>query len=211
MQLQFPVAELPGITEGTMMSFPLKELLECSQKESMVARTRGVLVSSQVNAGENWVFWTVWIRFPSNTEPQKYKALVDTGAQCPLIPLGHLGTEPVFIVGSTGESQQLTLLEVEVHLTGKEWSKHPIVAGPEVPCIPGVDFLRSGYFKDLKGLRWAFGIPTVKTEGIRHLAWCLRVPFCNRTPESRTACTNGHRYSTSSAIPHKPRLRDSHT
>lgn len=147
MQLQFPVAELPGITEGTMMSFPLKELLECSQKESMVARTRRVLASSQVNAGENWVFWTVWIRFPSNTEPQKYKALVDTGAQCPLIPLGHLGTEPVFIVGSTGESQQLTLLEVEVHLTGKEWSKHPIVVGPEVPCISRSRFSQEWLFQ----------------------------------------------------------------
>lgn len=53
---------------------------------------------------------------------------------------------------------------------GKEWSKHPIATGAEVPCFLGVDFLRSGYFKDPKGPRWAFGIAAVKTEGIRYLA-----------------------------------------
>lgn len=106
----------------------------------------------------------------------------------------------------------MTLWEVEVYLTGKEWSKHPVVTAPAVPGILAVDFLRSGYFKDPKGLRWAFGIAAVKTEGIRHLAWCLRVPFCSRTPEGRrTAGTNGHHYSTSSALPHKLRLRGSHT
>ena len=66
-------------------------------------------------------------------------------------------------------SQQLTLLEADVSLTGQEWKKHPIVAGPGAPCILGIDFLQSGYFKDPKGLRWAFGIAAVEAEGIRQL------------------------------------------
>ncbi|RMC19569.1 hypothetical protein DUI87_03127 [Hirundo rustica rustica] len=66
-------------------------------------------------------------------------------------------------------SQDFTLVEADVSLTGKEWKKHPIVTGPEAPCILGIDYLRSGYFKDPKGLRWAFGIAAVVTEGIRQL------------------------------------------
>ncbi|RMC18062.1 hypothetical protein DUI87_04941 [Hirundo rustica rustica] len=41
-----------------------------------------------------------------------------------------------------------------------------------VPCgltRPSADYLRRGYFKDPKGLRWAFGIAAVVTEGIRQL------------------------------------------
>ncbi|RMC20506.1 hypothetical protein DUI87_01357 [Hirundo rustica rustica] len=69
----------------------------------------------------------------------------------------------------TGGSQDFTLVEADVSLTGKEWKKHPIVTGPEAPCILGIDYLRSGYFEDLKGLRWAFGIAAVVTEGIKKL------------------------------------------
>ncbi|GAB0209016.1 hypothetical protein GRJ2_003367300 [Grus japonensis] len=50
-------------------------------------------------------------------------------------------------------SQQLTVLEAEVSLTGNEWEKHPTVTGPEDPCILGIDYLRRGYFKDPKGYR----------------------------------------------------------
>jgi len=57
-----------------------------------------------------------------------------------------------------GGSQELTVLEAEVSLTGKEWQKHPIVTGPEAPCILGIDCFRIGYFKDPKGYWWAFGI-----------------------------------------------------
>jgi len=40
--------------------------------------------------------------------------------------------------GVTGGSQQLpVLLETEVSLTGNEWEKHPVVTGPEGPCING--------------------------------------------------------------------------
>ncbi|RMC22006.1 hypothetical protein DUI87_02877 [Hirundo rustica rustica] len=88
---------------------------------------------------------------------------------CTLIPSEYVGTEPISITGVTGGSQELTLLEAEVSLTGKEWQKHPIVTGSGAPCILGIDFLRNGYYKDSKGLRWAFGIATVEAEGIKKL------------------------------------------
>ncbi|RMC21517.1 hypothetical protein DUI87_02383 [Hirundo rustica rustica] len=85
------------------------------------------------------------------------------------MPSRHVGAESVSIAGVTGGSQDFTWVEADVSLTGKEWKKHPIVSGPEAPCILGIDYLRSGYFKDPKGLRWAFGIAAVVTEGIRQL------------------------------------------
>ncbi|RMC03701.1 hypothetical protein DUI87_19693 [Hirundo rustica rustica] len=66
-------------------------------------------------------------------------------------------------------SQEFTLVEADVSLTGNEWKRHPIVTGPEAPCILGIDFLRNGYFKDPKGFRWAFGIAAVETEGVKQL------------------------------------------
>lgn len=86
-----------------------------------------------------------------------------------LMPSGHVGAEAVSIAGVMGGSQQLTLLEAEVSLTGKEWQKHPIVTGPEAPCILGIDFLRNSYYKDPKGLRRAFRIAAVETENIKQL------------------------------------------
>ncbi|KAK4825458.1 LOW QUALITY PROTEIN: hypothetical protein QYF61_027613 [Mycteria americana] len=82
----------------------------------------------------------------------------------------HTGAEPICISGETGGSQQLTVLEAEVSRTGNEWQKHPIVTGPEAPCILGVDYLRRGYFKDPKGYRWAFGIAALETEEIKQLS-----------------------------------------
>ncbi|RMC03492.1 hypothetical protein DUI87_20691 [Hirundo rustica rustica] len=111
----------------------------------------------------------MWIRWPGTSEPQKYEALVDTGSQCTLVPSDHVGTEPISIARATGGSQQVTLLEAKVNPTGKEWQKHPIVTGPEAPCILGIDFLQNGYYKDPKGLRWAFGIAAVEVEGIKKL------------------------------------------
>ncbi|RMC01135.1 hypothetical protein DUI87_22401 [Hirundo rustica rustica] len=98
------------------------------------------------------------IRRPGTSEPQKYEALVDTGSQCTLIPSEYVGTEPISIAGVTRGSQELTLLEAEVSLTGKEWQKHPIVTGPRALHILDIDFLQNGYYKDSKGLRWAFKI-----------------------------------------------------
>ncbi|RMC20293.1 hypothetical protein DUI87_01140 [Hirundo rustica rustica] len=122
---------------------------------------------THVEARENRVFWTVWIRWPGTSEPQTYEALVDTGAQCTLLPSRHVGEESVSIAGMTGGSQDFTLVEVDVSLTGNEWKRHPIVTGPEAPCILGIDFLRNGYFKDPKGFRWAFGIAAVETGGVK--------------------------------------------
>ncbi|KAK4830897.1 hypothetical protein QYF61_013826 [Mycteria americana] len=67
------------------------------------------------------------------------------------MPSSYIGAEPICISGVTGGSQQLTVLEAEVSLTGNEWQKHPIVTGPEAPCILGIDCLRRGHFKDPKG------------------------------------------------------------
>ncbi|RMC21341.1 hypothetical protein DUI87_02203 [Hirundo rustica rustica] len=132
-------------------------------------RDHGEDMGSQGEARENRVYWTVWIRWPGTSEPQKYEALVDTGSQCTLIPSEYVGTEPISIAGVTGGSQELTLLEAEVSLTGKEWQKHPVVTGSGAPCILGIDFLRNGYYKDSKGFRWAFGIAAVEAEGIKKL------------------------------------------
>ncbi|RMC21159.1 hypothetical protein DUI87_02017 [Hirundo rustica rustica] len=85
------------------------------------------------------------------------------------MPSKYVRTESISISGVTGGSQQLTVLEAEVSLTGNGWQKHPIVTGPEAPCILGIDYLRNGYFKDPKGYRWAFGMAAVETEDIRQL------------------------------------------
>ena len=115
----------------------------------------------------------MWIRWPGTSDPQKYKALVDTGAQCTLVPSGYRGTEPIWISGVTGGCQELSVLEAEVSLTGDKGQKHPIVTGPEAPCILGIDYLRRGYFKDPKGYPWAFGVATVNTEKIKQLSSTL--------------------------------------
>lgn len=46
----------------------------------------------------------------------------------------------------TRGSQQLSLLEIEVSLTGNKWQKHPILTGLEALCILGIDYLRRWYF-----------------------------------------------------------------
>ncbi|RMB93683.1 hypothetical protein DUI87_29913 [Hirundo rustica rustica] len=112
---------------------------------------------------------TVWIRWPGTSEPQKYEALVDTGAQCTLLPSRHVGEKSVSIAGVTRGSQEFTLVEADVSLTENEWKRHPIVTGPEAPCILGIDFLRNGYFKNPKGFRWAFGIAAVETRSVKQL------------------------------------------
>ncbi|TRZ14709.1 hypothetical protein HGM15179_012396 [Zosterops borbonicus] len=87
----------------------------------------------------------------------------------------------------TGGSQQLTLLEPEVSLTGKEWQKHLIMTGPEAPCILDIGFLRNGYCKDHKGLRGAYGMAAVEAEGIKKLStllWTIGESIRSRTPEA---------------------------
>ncbi|RMC19286.1 hypothetical protein DUI87_03893 [Hirundo rustica rustica] len=125
--------------------------------------------SSQVEERDNRIYWTVWIQWPGTSDPQKDTALVDTGAQCTLMPSRYVGTESISISGVTGGSQQLTVFEAEVSLTGSGWQNHPIVTGPEAPCILGIHCLRNRYFKDPEGYCWAFGIAAVETEDIRQL------------------------------------------
>jgi len=86
------------------------------------------------------------------------------------MPSDFKRSESICISGVTGESQELSVLETEVSLTGQEWQKHPIVTGPEAPSILGIDYLRRGYFKDLKGYRWAFGITALEMEEIQQLS-----------------------------------------
>ncbi|KAJ7406822.1 hypothetical protein BTVI_64546 [Pitangus sulphuratus] len=111
----------------------------------------------------------MWIRWPGTSDPQEYKASVDTGTQCMLMPSGHVRPETISISGVPGGSQELTVLEDEVSLTRKDWQKHPIVTGPDAPCIHGIDYLRNGYFKDPKEHRWGFGIAAVETEVAKQL------------------------------------------
>ncbi|GAB0203381.1 hypothetical protein GRJ2_002803700 [Grus japonensis] len=142
-------------------------------KRSVASRSREVILplySALEEERDDRVYWTVWIRWPGTSDPQKYKALVDTGAQCTLLPSGYRGTEPIWISGVTGGCQELSVLEAEVSFTGDKWEKHPIVTGPEAPCILGIDYLRRGYFKDPKGYRWAFGVATVNAEKIKQLS-----------------------------------------
>jgi len=77
---------------------------------------------------------------------------VDTSAQCTLMPSEFKGSESICISGLTGVSQELSVLEAEVSLTGQEWQKHPIVTGPEAPCILGIDYLRKGISRTQRGI-----------------------------------------------------------
>ncbi|KAM6381882.1 uncharacterized protein FN964_013900 [Alca torda] len=147
-----------------------EDMSKWDKKPTSALQARRCPASSQEEERDNRVYWTVWIRWPGTLEPQKYTALVDTGAQCTLLPSNHKGTESVTISGVTGGSQELTVLEAEVSLTGNKWEKHPIITGPDAPCILGIDFLKRGYFKDPKGYRWAFGIAAVETEDITQLS-----------------------------------------
>ncbi|PKU43371.1 hypothetical protein llap_6341 [Limosa lapponica baueri] len=126
--------------------------------------------SSQEEERDNRVYWTVWTQWPGTLEPQKYKALVDAGAQCTLMPSNHKGTESVTIAGVTGGSQELTILEAKESLNGNKWEKHPIVTGRDASRILGIDYLKRGYFKDPKGYQWAFGIAAVETEDATQLS-----------------------------------------
>lgn len=64
--------------------------------------------------------------------------------------------------------QELSVLEAEGSLTGDKWEKCPTVTSPEAPC--GIDCLRRGHFKDLKGYQWLLGVATVNTEKIKQLS-----------------------------------------
>ncbi|RMC06271.1 hypothetical protein DUI87_15702 [Hirundo rustica rustica] len=89
--------------------------------------------------------------------------------QCTLLSSRHVGEESVSIAGVIRGSQDFTLVEADVSLTGNEWKKHPIVTGPEAPCILGIDSLQNANFKDPKGFRWVFGMAAVETEGVKQL------------------------------------------
>jgi len=53
--------------------------------------------SRQVEERDNRIYWTVWIQWPGTSDAQEYKALVDTGAQCTLMPSEFKGSESICI------------------------------------------------------------------------------------------------------------------
>jgi len=57
-----------------------------------------------------------------------------------------------------------------VSLTGKEWQKHPILPGPEAPCILGIDCLRKGHFKNPKKYQRASSIAALEMEQFKQLS-----------------------------------------
>lgn len=60
----------------------------------------------------------------------------------------HRSAEPIW---SDGGCQELSVLEAEMSLTEDKWQKHPITTGPEAPGIFGINYLRRGYSKILRG------------------------------------------------------------
>ncbi|RMC06554.1 hypothetical protein DUI87_15991 [Hirundo rustica rustica] len=86
------------------------------------------------------------------------------------MPLGYRDSKPIWISGLTRGCQESSVLEAEGNLTEDKWEKCPIVTGSETPCLLGIDCLRRGYFRDLKGYQWLFGVATVNTEKIKQLS-----------------------------------------
>lgn len=80
------------------------------------------------------------------------------------------GQYQFYISGVTGVSQELTVLEAKISLTGKDWKKHPIVTGQGAPCILGNDCVRKGEFKDPKRYQWAFGITPLDTDDVKQMS-----------------------------------------
>jgi len=150
------ISDLPDTEEWKSPPLMLvRGLLVCHHKGqseySDEEQEQSIPAFSHEEERDDWVYQTVWIQWPGTSDPQKYKALVDAGAQCTLIPSGYRGTEPIWISGVAGGCQELSVLEAEVSLTGDKWEKHLITTSPEAPSVLGIDYLRKGYLKDPKG------------------------------------------------------------
>lgn len=104
-----------------------------------MTRTKGALPPARCRKGIT-VYGTVWIQCLDTSDTQEYMALVDTVTQCILMLIEGQNPEV------TGGSQQLTVLEADMILTGNEWQKDSIVTDLEAPRILGIDYL-----KDTKG------------------------------------------------------------
>ncbi|RMB96989.1 hypothetical protein DUI87_26569 [Hirundo rustica rustica] len=106
------------------------------------------------------------------------------------MPSRHVGAESVSIAGVTGGSQDFTLVEADVSLTGKEWKKTPYCDWARGPM----------HFGHRLPPKWVFQRPERTQVGIRdsgcsdrghpaieHLAWTVQESICSRTPESTRA------------------------
>jgi len=128
------------------------------------------------------------------------------------MPSDYKRSEPIGISGVTGQSQQLTVLEAEVSLSGNEWQKHHGVTGPKSLCILGAGCLRRGDFKDPKEDQWASGVAIVKTEDIKQLSI---LPGLSEDPSVWGCC--GSKNNRCRSLPQRctgssvtPRLLDAH-
>ncbi|KAK4830256.1 LOW QUALITY PROTEIN: hypothetical protein QYF61_009323 [Mycteria americana] len=100
--------------------------------------------------------------------PPGCKGLVDTGAQCTLMPSSYKGAEPICISGVTGGSQQLTALEAEVGLLGMS-GKAPHRDWPIGSVLPWHRLPDERVFRGLKKVL-AFGIAALEREEIKQLS-----------------------------------------
>ncbi|KAK4810460.1 hypothetical protein QYF61_004240, partial [Mycteria americana] len=100
------------LKEDMSYSPPVWTSISAIRSQCSSAQERGY--RGQVEERDNRVYWTVCIRWPGTSDPQEYKALVDTGPQCTLMPSSYIGAEPICICGVTGGSQQLTVLEAKL-------------------------------------------------------------------------------------------------
>lgn len=80
------------------------------------------------------------------------------------------GAGTICVSRVTGQSQQLTLLETKVSLTGSKRQKHSIVTGPETPVHPLPRLSQEGVLQGPKRYCWAFGIAVLETVEIKQLS-----------------------------------------
>ena len=107
-----------------------------SQEKNNAGNKEGALPSDREEGIRT--YWTAWFQCPGTSDPQ------NTSAQFTLMPTSHQGTESICISGVTGGSQELTVLETEIHLTGKDEQNCPIVCGAPRPVTLSVNYLREG-------------------------------------------------------------------
>lgn len=132
-------------------------LEECMPKEWMIARTRGALPLARKSHGKI-VF--IGLCGPNILEHQNHKnTKLWLTLACNLLwcHCDMVGTEPVSAAGVTGGLSSLLCWKLRWPWLGRNGINNLILTGPEAPCILGIAFLRSGHFKDPKGLFWALG------------------------------------------------------
>lgn len=132
---------------------------------------------------------------------QGYKGLVDTGAQCILIPPSYRESENICISGMTGMFQQLIVFGGQSDPQWEWVAKAPHCGWSRDSMHPW-QRLRRGCFKDPKG--WAFCIAVLQMEEIGQVSslpslsedlcvvWLLKVEEQQGSQLLPQQCTNGN-------------------